>query len=93
MLGSLDAGEAERLVCRLAPVPLLELGTAPWLEQHKLWERLNCQSHISESSNADNFVLSSLVTFDKLALAVRGVLTVELWREHVLPRVLVRGMG
>jgi hypothetical protein len=84
-----DPGEVERLVQQLQPVPPLELGTLRWLEQHKIWERLNAASHRAAATSSEDLALSTLLTFEKLHLAVQGAITVETWKNNVLPKLVV----
>jgi hypothetical protein len=60
------------------------------LDQHKIWERLNVASHRAAATNSDDLALSTLLTYEKLGLAVRGVVAVESWRNNVLPQIAVR---
>lgn len=62
-----------------------------WFEQHRVWEQINHASHNAASRNSDDFCLSALLTWEKLPLALAGVLSVEAWRAHVYPRIRVRG--
>ncbi len=58
-----------------------------WMEQHTRLEKLNLQSHQCALSNSDDFVLEALVSFDKMSVIVHELLAIELWREHVYPKV------
>lgn len=84
--GVLAADEAERLVEALQPMALEDVGTPKWMQQHMVFEKLNAQAHHNAMTNSDPFVLEALLTFDKLSVVVRELITVEAWKEHVFPR-------
>jgi len=79
------AQECERLVESVKPFPLEEVGSEQWLQQHEVLEKLNMQAHHCAKANTDDFVLESLVTFDKLPTIVHELIVIEAWRENVYP--------
>eukprot|EP00750_Incisomonas_marina_P002104 INCI12085.1.p1 GENE.INCI12085.1~~INCI12085.1.p1 ORF type:complete len:658 (-),score=153.55 INCI12085.1:14-1987(-) len=83
----LSAAEAERLCEGLQQLDLRDVGTPAWVAQHKVINQLNLQAHHCVKAKSDNFVLESLVTFDKIALLIRELLVVEAWRVQVFPRL------
>ena len=79
------AAECERLVESIQPFPIEQVGSEQWLLQHEVLEKLNMQAHHCAKSNTDDFVLESLVTFDKLPILVHELVVIESWRENVYP--------
>jgi len=87
MLGApiITAQECERLVESIQSFPMEEVGSEKWLLQHEVLEKLNMQAHHCAKANTDDFVLESLVTFDKLPIIVHELVVMEAWRENVFP--------
>ena len=79
--------EAEQRVEQLEEFDVTEVGTGAWMKQHESLEQLNLQAHQSAQQAGDEFVLETLITFDKLKLLVHELLAIEAWRLHVFPRV------
>ncbi|KAL3673263.1 hypothetical protein V7S43_000984 [Phytophthora oleae] len=48
-------------------------------------EKLNLQAHQSAQRKQDNFVVESLLTFDKFPTIISNLLSLELWKASVLP--------
>ncbi|KAG1700177.1 hypothetical protein DVH05_011985 [Phytophthora capsici] len=48
-------------------------------------EKLNLQAHQSAQRKQDNFVVESLLTFDKFPTIISNLLSLELWKTSVLP--------
>jgi hypothetical protein len=59
-----------------------------WMRQHETLEKLNLQSHHNASTNSDEFVMENVLTYDKLEVLLRELLSVEAWVENVLPKLL-----
>ena len=83
----LFASEAERLVEDLERFSLKEVGCQRWVKQHAALEKLKQQAHASAAESSDEFVLESLVTFDKLKVLAYDLVLTEAWRERVFPRL------
>ncbi|ETL90433.1 hypothetical protein F442_11290 [Phytophthora nicotianae P10297] len=78
--------EAEQIVERLVGQSLEQIGrSTQWLEHHQAVEKLNLQAHQSAQRKQDNFVVESLLTFDKLPTVISNLLSLELWKANVLP--------
>ncbi|KAG7384594.1 Zinc finger MYND domain-containing protein 10 [Phytophthora pseudosyringae] len=78
--------EAEQIVERLEDQTPEQIGrSTQWLEHHHAMEKLNLQAHQSAQRKQDNFVVESLLTFDKFPLLVSNLLSLELWKANVLP--------
>lgn len=83
-----DPFEAERIVESLETFEINEVGSSKWLNQHKNIERLNLQSHQSASSNSDEFILESILTFDKIGVLIQDLILIEAWKEFVFPNLI-----
>ncbi|KAG2953519.1 hypothetical protein PC110_g1230 [Phytophthora cactorum] len=78
--------EAEQIVERLEDQTLEQIGrSTQWLEHHHAMEKLNLQAHQSAQRKQDNFVVESLLTFDKFPTVIGNLLSLELWKANVLP--------
>ncbi|KAG6976406.1 hypothetical protein JG688_00001380 [Phytophthora aleatoria] len=78
--------EAEQIVERLEDQTLEQIGrSTQWLEHHYAMEKLNLQAHQSAQRKQDNFVVESLLTFDKFPTVIGNLLSLELWKANVLP--------
>ncbi|OQS03866.1 hypothetical protein THRCLA_03849, partial [Thraustotheca clavata] len=77
--------EAELLVEQINLIELDTLASKEWMKYHGDVEKLNLQAHQSAKQKADNFVVEALLTFKKLDILVRNLLSIELWKEKVFP--------
>ncbi|RLN91685.1 hypothetical protein BBJ28_00001689, partial [Nothophytophthora sp. Chile5] len=78
--------EAEQIVERLEEQTPEHIGRSTrWLEHHHAMEKLNLQAHQSAQRKQDNFVVESLLTFDKFPTVLSNLLSLELWKANVLP--------
>ncbi|KAF4127604.1 putative MYND-type domain-containing protein [Phytophthora infestans] len=78
--------EAEQIVERLEGQTLEQIGrSTQWLEHHHAMEKLNLQAHQSAQRKQDNFVVESLLTFDKFPAVISNLLSLELWKANILP--------
>ncbi|KAG7396453.1 Zinc finger MYND domain-containing protein 10 [Phytophthora boehmeriae] len=78
--------EAEQIVERLKEQTPEQIGrSTTWLEYHHAMEKLNLQAHQSAQRKQDNFVVESLLTFDKFPTVISSLLSLELWKANVLP--------
>ncbi|RLN51382.1 hypothetical protein BBJ29_000671 [Phytophthora kernoviae] len=78
--------EAEEIVERLKEQTPEQIGRSTrWLEYHHAMEKLNLQAHQSAQRKQDNFVVESLLTFDKFPTIISNLLSLELWKGNVLP--------
>ncbi|GMF11635.1 unnamed protein product [Phytophthora lilii] len=78
--------EAEQIVERLQEQTPDKIGrSTQWLEHHHAMEKLNLQAHQSAQRKQDNFVVESLLTFDKFPTLISNLLSLELWKANVLP--------
>ena len=55
--------------------------TDSWFEQYRRLAKLNLQAHQSAMARSDEYVLESLLTFDKLGVVVHELLAIEAWKE------------
>ena len=83
------AADAERLVRQLVAHGVQDIGHSWFLRQHLILSQLNGHAHIAASSNSEDFVLASMVTFEKLPVLLEELLALECWRENVFPRILL----
>lgn len=78
--------EAEQIVERLEDQSPEQIGRSThWLEYHHAMEKLNLQAHQSARRKQDNFVVESLLTFDKFPTIISNLLSLELWKTNILP--------
>jgi zinc finger MYND domain-containing protein 10 len=85
--------EAEMLIEKLKKFSIHEIGNSEWIEQHRVLERINMQAHASALSNSDEYVLETLLTFDKIEVIIHELLIIEIWKEYVYPHLLDRLAG
>lgn len=88
-----DPQEAERFVESLRKFEIEEVGSSDWMLQHERLEKLNVQAHQSAMSNSDEYVLESLLTFNKLEVIIHSLIVIEAWKENMYPRLLERVAG
>ena len=88
-----DFSESERYVEGLKKFSIEEVGSSAWMEQHRRLEKLNIQAHQSAMTNSEEFVLESILTFDKLDVLIHDLLLIEAWKENVYPELLDRVAG
>eukprot|EP00050_Salpingoeca_kvevrii_P022724 m.131177 g.131177 ORF g.131177 m.131177 type:complete len:454 (+) comp9806_c0_seq5:884-2245(+) len=89
----ITAGEAEMYVEHLAAHPIKDIGSPRWMQQHDYLERLNMQAHVNAAMNTDEYVLEALVSYDKLALLVHDLISIEMWRNRVYPELKKLGFA
>lgn len=58
--------EAEVLIEVLQVFQIEQYGSKEWNRQDETIQRLNMQAHINAIMRSDEFIMESLVTFDKL---------------------------
>ena len=86
--GPLLHDEAERLIECLVEFDIDQVGSVEWMKQHEVLSRLNLAAHAAVMSKSENFVLDTLVTFDKVSCIIHELIVAEVWRTHVLPKML-----
>jgi hypothetical protein len=89
----IDHLEAERYAEGLQKFTIEQVGSYEWMEQHRRLEKLNLQAHHNAMTNSDEYVLESLLTFDKLGVIIHDLLLIEAWKENVYPKLLDRVAG
>ena len=58
--------EVEHLVQAIVEIPLERYGSPEWFRQHETLDRLNIQAHKNAMNSTDEYVMDSIVTFDKV---------------------------
>ena len=58
-----------------------------------MWEQINQASHAAAARNTEDYCLAALLTWEKLQLAVSGILAIEAWRTNVYRKIRVRPNG
>jgi len=91
--------EADHIIQSLKSFPLEEIGSSEFMHMYAYQvERLSLQAHASacmirsNPSNLvaqDEFVIESILNFEKLPILVQTLLSVELWRIHTTHDVSV----
>jgi len=89
-LSVLSPYEADHIVQSLETFPLEEVGSSKFMYMYAYQlERLSLQAHACAQSNAsdsilqEEFVVESILNFEKIPILVQTLLTVELWRIHL----------
>lgn len=77
--------EAEFLVQSIKEIEIKEYSSKPWFQQHEAIYKLNLQSHRNAKAREDEFVMDSMVTFDKIKALIYCLITSETWKNRVLP--------
>lgn len=88
-----DPLEAERQVESLRKFNIEEVGCSEWMHQHEKLEKLNLQAHQSAMTQSDEYILESILTFDKLQVLIHDLLIIEAWKEFVYPELSDRLAG
>jgi zinc finger MYND domain-containing protein 10 len=91
MEGVMSASDAERAVQFLRAFPVAMVGSDEWLLQHEALERMNVAAHANAQGNKDDYVLASLLTFDKLPVLVHELYSVSTFRRCLLPHIVSDG--
>ncbi len=86
-LDVLSVYECERIVENLREIPLKSYGSQKWLTQHNIFSKLNLQAHVNATTRSDEFVMESLVTFDKVKIILKEIISCNLWVKEVLPQI------
>lgn len=84
----LHASMAESYVEQLVEFRVEDIGNSAWMAQHQRIEKLNLQAHQSAMTNSDEFVLESILTFDKIPVLLNDLLSIEAWKDLVYPKLL-----
>eukprot|EP00128_Syssomonas_multiformis_P018226 Colp12_sorted_trinity150504_noHs@13782 len=82
------ATEAEFYIESLQTFPISEIGSPAWFRQQQQLEKLNMQAHLSVKNQSEEFIMELLVTHQKLPVIVHELLTIEIWKQKVLPLIL-----
>jgi hypothetical protein len=89
----IDPMEAERFVESIRKFTVEEVGDSSFMEQHRRMEKLNIQAHQNAMTNSDEFVLESILLYEKLGTLIDNLITIEAWKEFVYPKLLDRVAG
>eukprot|EP00727_Mastigamoeba_balamuthi_P001513 m51a1_g11359 putative zinc finger mynd domain-containing protein 10-like (952) ;mRNA; f:2518-17202 len=82
--------DVEQVVGSLQPRGVRHVGSATWVRQHSVLNRLNVQAHKNAASGCDEYIVEALVSLEKMGVLVNELVATELWRDNVLPRVIKR---
>ncbi|GMH44294.1 hypothetical protein BSKO_12228 [Bryopsis sp. KO-2023] len=85
--GLLSAVDAEWAVQRLREFPVEEVGSSKWMDQRELIDKLNIQAHFNAQTHSDEFVVEHLVSHNRVGTLIHEILIMEIWREHLFPRL------
>ena len=77
--------EAEFLAQSIKDIEITEYSSKQWFQQHECIYKLNLQSHRNAKAREDEFVLDSIVTFDKIRSLIYNLIVSETWKARVLP--------
>lgn len=89
----IDPSEAERCVETLVKFNIEDVGSSKWITQHLNIEKLNLQAHQNAMTNSDEYVIESLLTFNKIEVLIHDLLIIEAWKEKVFPLLKARVAG
>ena len=59
--------EVEHLAQTIDEIPIERFGSPEWFRQHETLDRLNIQAHKNAMNSTDEYVMESMVTFDKVS--------------------------
>ncbi|EGR28541.1 zinc mynd domain protein 10 [Ichthyophthirius multifiliis] len=79
--------EAEHLIEKLRIINIEEYGSNEWFKQDEIYQRLNMQAHVNALMKSDEFIMDTMVTFDKLKILIFDLVQTELWKQKVLPLI------
>ncbi|TMW59277.1 hypothetical protein Poli38472_004346 [Pythium oligandrum] len=80
--------EAEQLIEQLKNMPLEAIGASKdWIAYHHIIEKLNLQAHQSAARKQDNFVVESLLTYQKMPPLIVNLLATEMWKAQIFPQL------
>merc|ERR1711988_1665659 len=85
--GVLDVFECDRIVEELRAFEPKTIGTSEWIQQHCTIDRLNVQAHQCIANQSDEFVVESLISFDKLPTLVHELVLIETWKAKAMPEL------
>ena len=83
--------ELEDIIGLLRPTGLEWVGSKEWSRQMSMFEELNVQAAVEADRGGEENVRQSLVDAKKMPLVLHELITTELWREQLLPRILEAG--
>lgn len=83
----MSPAEAELLVRQLKPISIDKVGTVEWKDQRSAVERLNMCAHSNAALKKDDYVRSYLIDHEKMLVLLHELLTMEVWRHEVFPKV------
>lgn len=79
--------ECEQLVQKIQKFTLEQYGNCEWLSQHELISKLNLQAHINATLRGEEYVMESLVTFDKMSVLLHEVILADVWKREIFPKI------
>lgn len=85
-LQCVTSDEADRIIESLRPFPIDDVATSDWKDQRMRVEQLNHAAHACAAQKKDNFILSALLTHDKLPVLLHELLVAEAMRKRVYMR-------
>lgn len=77
--------EVEYIVQGLGEISVKDYAGKKWFSQHEALYKLNLQSHRNAKAREDEYVLDSMVTFDKIKVLIHNLIVSETWKLRVLP--------
>lgn len=77
--------ETEYFVQSIQEITVREYAGKQWFAQHENIYKLNLQSHRNAKAREDEYVLDSMVTFDKIKALIYNLIVSETWKNKVLP--------
>jgi len=80
--------EFEHLVSSLEPLEIEEAGCEKWIRQAGIIERLSVGAVLQTNSGETEIVARLLADKDKVKVIVQHVVTLEIWRQRLLPSLL-----
>jgi hypothetical protein len=83
--------ELESILSQLRTSPMEGVGNVEWSRHMSMLEQLNVQAALEAKRGGEERVRDALVEEQKMPLLVHELLLLEMWRIHVLPKILAIG--
>ncbi|KAJ3394124.1 hypothetical protein HDU84_000152, partial [Entophlyctis sp. JEL0112] len=86
----INAFEADLFVSQLEPkfLSFESIATEQWYKNHETLELMNIQAHINVQMHCEEFITESFVTHSKIEYLITDLLTIDIWKTRVFPKVL-----
>lgn len=83
--------ELDEIVKTLRTTPLEWVGNEAWSKQMSVLEQINVQAALEASRGGEERVRDRLAEQGKVPLLVHELLLLEMWRDKIMPKLLILG--